>query len=1447
MAPTLLIESLETVRRRVRWLTVLFGVGIVAAAAVGLLLTTVLTDYLLNLHAMPRLLLITLALCGEGYVLWHWIIKSILSRLTLMDVAGRVEKTFPQYQDRLRSTVDILGGNKFPGSEIMKQRVVSEATRLTQSLDLTRVVVARPVWYSGSAGVLALLVLALLISTVGPQYRRIAMDRLFTPFRSVEWPKSVNIEMLGKIPARVSVGQRVDVNIRLSKGDKASRKALIHYQYGNQAGTQFGPEEQEFMVRGDDGVYHAAIDARTPVGITGADAGMGTLKIWMDSGDDRVDLKPVMVVQRLALSRVEALITAPPYAKLPPVRVNLLQNPARLTFGSKIQLTAQFNKDLDHNHPISVEYIADKAAKPPFKWDAPVGNTITASVDATDTFRFHLHATDIDGLSNPAAEELEFDVVPDVNPTIVIENPRRNEDRTPNAVIPMQMMAEDDFGITTLKLVVDRLGDKKHWEIPLVANSAALPGTQWERVDSNSELQRFKADYSWDLGKLMDPTAKDALKSGDVLEYAAVVTDNFELNGKTHAPVTSGKLRLTIISQDEADAKATDLLTTVAEQTAAVKQAQLNTQKQTQQLAKDLANKPANKSAMDKADQTAADRLAGQQSTLAAQAKSLATKLAELQARMEENKSTNQELKDTTRDVKDLLNSAAENPMKNAAGDINNARQEPARDQRDHDLSDAQQSQAKAADDLQKALDRLGPIGKFSQSIENVSKLLADQQKLSADTADAGKKTLGKTADQLSPEEKKKLDDLAREQADLSDRAQKMMDQLARDSEKLTKSDPAGAKAMSDAAQTGTQQNVPGNQKKAADATKQNQQSQAQSSQKQAELGLQMMLADLKEAQKHKLDELAKKLAELQQQVAILIRQQAGYNLDNLNLQAGNQINRLPSGTKLDLFTESERDPTLPLAPVELGFLSSSQEQTERNTRDIAKAAEDLPDGAQPADHLTQAADKMERAIVYLRDSKLPEAYNPPQTDALAALLEAKKLIDAQKKKADKKQDDQKREEIRQQYMALLAAQNEVNIRTTAIDATHRDEDGNLPREALVKLGQLPGEQGKVADTAAKMDEDLATLGSIVYSYANKDIIKNMNEVKELLGKQNTGVLTQAEEKQVVAQLEAMIRDLQPKPEESEFAQESDPKGGGGGGGKQPSMPTEAELRLIKDLQIAENGLTQTIAAQAKPEKSDMTALAVRQGDLRGLLDRLIQKASKNKSKLPPEPKDDQQLPEETKEQAAKDPNAVIEKIDDDELDKDLIGDGKTKNTGTRKAKPPASPEDADHDLKVVGDRMGRARQRLASSDPGPVTQEIQKRILENMDDLIEQARQKESQQQNSPPPPPGQSPPKPAPDAKPDPNAKPQDADAKGKEQKSGQAKEQAAAQASGSTPGGGDGNPGEPGPDVAHQQARMWGDPPPKQRDAVEESKGEIVLDKYKSLVDDYYRTMSTKASGK
>ena len=1433
MQPTILIESLESVRRRVRVLAVAYGVGLVVTAAVCLLLAAVGADWLLNLPAAPRAVLVLAAIGAVGYSVWRWLVQPILARLTLNDVAGRVERTYPQYQDRLRSTVDILAGRDVPGSDVMKQRVVSEAARLTQSLDLSRVVVARPVWFSSAGAVTAVAVLAILLAAVGPRFRDLAFARLFMPFRATAWDKTVVIAGVGTVPDRVTVGQRVDVNVRLTRGDRASRRATIFYQYGDAAG-HFGPVQQEYMTRGDDGIYHAAVDAKVP-DLSASTAASGLIKIWTESGDGHLDVPAVRVVQRLSIDHVEAFITPPPYAGQAAVHVDLSQ-PATMTVGSTVKLVATFSKPLDADRPVTTETLGG-AKDARLAWAAASPTTVTSTFTAAVSTRFHLHAVDADGVANIGAEEFELVVRPDQLPTIMIEDPRRNEDVTPQADVPLQGLAEDDFGIAALTLVVDRPSDKKRWEIPLVHDAAAAAGVQWVRADAaagGGDLVRFRANTVWDLARSL-PGAD--LKAGDALEYFLLARDNYSLNGETHKPVGSGHLRLNIISQEELDKQVTDVLQTAADQINSLKRNQGDTQHQTTELAKATAAEKA----MDAADGVAADRLSGQQGTLASQAKSVANKMAEVQKRLDDNRSTNKDLKDTAKTVGDLLTSAAEGPMKNAADAVADAKAAPSPDARQQDFKDAQNGQVQAGETLAKAMAAMGKIGNFARTLDTFRGLLADQQKVSAATADAGKGTLGKTRDQLTPDERAKLDAVAKDQKDLADRTARALDEMDKDADKLAKSDPTSSAAMKQAADTGQQQAVVPNQQKGAANAADNKQSDAQNAQKKAELGLQMVLADLREAEKHKLDELNRKLAELQQQVATLIRRQSGHNLDTLAIMGPHSPAVLDKDERVLLLLESERDPAALPPPPELPTLSAAQEQTERNARDVAKAAEDLPDGAAPADHLTDAADAMERAIVHLRAEQLPGAYGPPMVKALDALRAAKKIIDKQKKKSDDDQDSQKKEAVRQAYMAIYADQQALDARTTEIDAAPR-VDGVRRRQDTIDLAQLPGRQGGIADRTAKLDEALAALNSVVYTWANRDIVKHMRATKDALGQQQTDAVVQAGEKQVLDELASMIRDLAIKPEESKFTQHN---GGGGGGGKTggANMPTEAELRLMRDLQVALNDATTAVAKLPAHDKGETLALGSRQGDLRGLLDTVIQRASKGRAKLPKEPDNREQLPEE---KAGGDPDKAQEAVDDQELSADLIGPGakpapKPAGGGDKPgdkpgAKPAPADDGGDHTLALVGDRMARSRQRLAiNDDPGAITQDIQKRILDNLDDLIEQARKKESQEQNHEPKPgeKGDDMGKPKPDS----GAQPQQQQAKGPHADQGQAPAQ--------TANGGSGGADTPaGADTDKQTARMWGSLSPRERNAVMETANEKVLDKYATLVKDYDRNMATKA---
>ncbi len=1393
MPPTALIQSIETVRSRARWLSIAYGVGIVVAAAVGLLVAVVLIDYILNLPAIPRVLAMIAAIGFLGWMAYRFVARPATSAVTLSDVAGRLEKAFPQFEDRLRSTVNFVEGAN-PGSAVLQQHVMDQAGVIAQQVDIRKAVVAKPAMLSlaGAIGS-TILIFVLAFTALDPNIRSIITSRLFSPFDAKAWPKRVLINVTSDLPARVPVGQKIELSMKLDRGDKASLKPIVYYQ------IEGGPKQQMFMNRGEDGEFHASLDARLEQAATS-----GKLTAWIEAGDDVKMLDPVVIVPRLSIRQITAKITPPAYVpNRTAIQQDLAAAPAVTAEGSEVAISTRFNKSLSTADPV-IEPLVEGAKLPAIVWSRDGDNTSVATFKAAEPLRFRIRAVDNDGFANTALEEYELIVRPDANMTIQLENPRRSEERTAQAFVPMQAIAEDDCGIEWAKLVVERLQPSpQKWEIPLVTAGTAEKEIAWMPVEATAERTRFRLNYKWELSPMQ-------LNPGDVIEYAIVARDNFDLDGRRHDPVSTSKLRITIITQEELAGRVTEEMRSVKTQATTVRRSQAQTKQETETLKEDTKDKPN----LDAADKAALERLSQQQSSAAAAAKQLGSKMQQSIDRLDENRSEAKDLKEIAKDVKDTMDRTSEGAMKDAAQDLNNT-SEPRADaqKRDESLASAKENQQKALDALDKAMDKMENIGSLQSTIAEIAAILAEQKQSRKTNEEIAKTNTGKTPEQMSEKDRQKLDDNAAKQDKLADRTQKAVENMEKQGKQMEKSDPSASDAMKAAASKAQSQNVTPNQKRASQQTSENKQAGAQQAQQQAELGLETVLNELKEAERRELARLREELAKLQEQVAILVRRQAGHNLDNLTIQGPDVVAKQDEKEVTLLKTLAQRKTDDQKAP-EPRQLTGGQELTERNTRDIAKSADAEPATAEIGAKLTTAAGKMERATVSLRAQKLPEAY-PSQVEALAALVDAKKDVDEKKAQADDKAEQQKKDAIRARYEKIKADQERINTDTLRVEKA-RDDKGNILRTEWPTIAKLPKDELTLAEEIAAVEDDLRALGSIVYIWANKDIKNSMDEVKDDLVASKTGVPTQSEQTRIVEQLDAMIKNLAKKDPEKKFEKDGGGGGGGGGGGPPPppKMPTDAELKMLKSLQEAVNKSTNRIDAEKTKDQAKLLALGTRQGELRNLLGTLIETASKGQIKLDPEPDNKNALPEE----------ATAADVDQKELEDVLAGNG-------------GGEEKIVQDFKLVGTRMARARQRLAlNNDPGTVTQEIQKRILLDLDVLIEQAEQQQQQQQASSPKP---GDPKPG-----DPKPGGAQAQTQGQNQPGQGGQESKSSEGATQAHGAGAGSKPRDLNELT-EKASEWGGVSARVRDAVIESKGEVPIEQYRKLIEDYYEALSIKGT--
>ena len=1424
--PELSIKAIQSLIAKVRRRLIAVIGGTWLAKFVSVLLigfvTIALIDYMIRLDSVLRLLLLAAAIATLLYAAWVKLITRLIQQPTDLQIAAMVEANQRDLLDSLTSAVAFSGAQHPAGATAFESRTTELAAQGIAGIHPSEIVSATKLKHAVARLAIIGGAFCLLAWWAGPDHRAAAMGRVLTPLSSINWPKRVIIAESKAMPLRVAAGEKLDVRVSISRGNSASLKPRIVVMLDGREISS------EIAQRREDGTFGISLDTRLA-----PDAADGsTLALKVIAGDDERFLGTTQIVPRLAIRTAQATITPPAYAQSSTRSQDALRQPISAVERSSIRLEVVFSKQLDSSAAVELipaglpaQPIDGQAATTPslpaIRWRID-GSVLSGEIDVSDTqpstHRFRIKATDQHGLTNLATEDFTLSVVPDRSPTVSLVQPARSESRTVDSILPLVVQSDDDFGLSDLAIEVRHLASKQMWSWPMAsvdggaqsAPLAAEDGTELE-VQAIATGQRFRASR---LQPLSPAGARDLkLVPGDVLELVARAQDNFDVDGQRHPPVRSSAIRILIVSQEQLSAEVSDALRTASRQLQSIARSQSLLESETKTTAAELA--AAGK--LPAGSDVALSRLASTQGQLADQTRQIAEDVASQMARLAENRSTDVDLATAAKDAAAALREAAAGSMPESRAALNDARaadgdSTTAAAEQQRGLASAASAQQLAQQQIARAIARLGSVGSLEQTIASMQALLGKQQELSAETRDLARQTIGRSLEQLTPDQKRKLQDNAQAQEQLSRQTQQLLQQMDKQAQQLAGSDSAASAAMKQSASTVRQQQVGQNQSKAAQSLDKNQQSSAQSSQRQAEGGLQLALAQLQEAQKRKLEELNRRLAALAEQIDNLIRRQAGHNILTARLAKTD----IPAATREELQAVAGELP----AEVAAVQVTQSQETTERNTRSIATEAGSSDGGGEIASGLTSAASRMERAIGLLRASAFADAYDPSQVQALSFLREARKLVQQQQEDAQQRQSQQQRQELVAELKAIREDQSGINSDTVKLDATPRDAQGALARAQRIAAGQAATRQGVVSERIAKLSEQLLKLNSSVFTFSARDIASRMASVKERLAAGDVTRPTQSEQARIISRIDAMVRamDIKP-PDPKDFEDRASASGGSGSGSKGPKLPSEAEMRLLREMQAIVNDETKLV--ESLRQKDDQTERAAKeaaelQRSVRQALADSIKMASSGQAELPPEPDVARLLPEESGDAAQP-----------DGLDDDLLKADPEKPTGS---------DDADI-TKRVADRMGRSRQRLAGpADTGSVTQLIQTRIMEDLDRLVAEARERDRQEQQRQRSQPSQK----------------QEIAKGGQPKPDGQAggnpgqssSNQSTNAASDSSLADGGVPSINQGGDI-RQTAREWGGLSPRQRQAVIDGSSDAVVEKYRAMVEDYYRALAERST--
>ncbi len=1180
-----IIPRIEKVRRTMRRTVVERRASAIISVVVLCVVTLAFADRVLRFPSGFRWVILVAGIGAIAWVVFRRLWPAMRFQPSLVDVALRIERIAPPLAGRLASCVEFESGGPISDDPLAARSIRDLRARITTVR--FEDVVDSTVAHRLLAAAVTICIATVLLIAWNPVDAAIAGRRLITPWSDAKWP--ARTEVVDRIePDLVHPrGEPLAMKADLLRGDPGKDRVFLRIRrIDDGEATDW---QRLVLTRQQDVRFERIVD-------TEADE----IQYAFETEDDATPVRSIRIFPAPAVVSATVVVRPPGYARsrgevrseLGPGtdRRSRLDRP--VLEGSDVELDLVLERpvpiDRDTLGGIDPEFVARALSSP---GDAPV----ILDVDDSDPTRWRITTRldrggdveialrDEHGLRNLDPIRYRFDTVADRPPTTTITRPAMDQTVSIEAVVQVRAEARDDVRLDAFEV-----------EATLVRDGV---GSRIETIAAMSRVEEGAADVADSTLDVGFEVATVEPEVGDEILLIAIATDEFTEDGIPREPVRSATRRLRVVSDIE-------IVEQMQSALASIRRSAIRLDDDQSGIADAVRREGVDRGSIREQGRLS-DRIGGAReaidsieerrisngiddellSDILDQALDLVTAAESASERavaaMDRARRENAEPTDPSANPEDLASGPdpadpadqgegrGSNPGAEAQPEIGRtsegaestggedsgsestgSREDSGagpRSDAERDAAEAQEDVREELADLAELLDRGEDAWVVSRKIQEMAEDLAELRERTSDLAD---ETVGRERAELTDEERRELDDIAREQAELGDAADELIEELEARGESMDRADPAQAAGLREAAREAREQGLEDRMREAEDRARENQLQQAGAAQQQAAEALERMQETIEESRKAQ-------VAELQRRIASLVE-----GLRGLVEASENEIIAL---ARIEGPDDAEN----------LAKRSRSLITLNGNTLAVAaEAAAAGPDGDRIARLVERAGGSQGAAIGDLRaDPARIDESRDNQERALSSLREALELAEDAAEELAEEQAEERRRDLLAAYSEVLEVQAGIIAETKGIRIA---EGERLGRRSLMTSRRLATDEetlGRRIDSIRDEFEEITD--SLVFSMTHRNIRSWIDSATAGLREGRPDDATIEFEILVLEALGGLATSLdQDAPDDDPFADGENGGGGGEGqGGQQegsppdPLIPPIAELKMLRAAQ----------------------------------------------------------------------------------------------------------------------------------------------------------------------------------------------------------------------------------------------------------------------------------------